>query len=299
MSLSPFRLLYLGLLASGIAVGSAHGQTTLRYQLKQGEKLNYAVEQSTSLQTNQGAMNLKAACEVTWEVAAVDASGKAKIALKLDRVQLNAQTPLGKMQIDSKDGKEPEGQVKEMLGEIYGALKGAEITVSMDVRGNVSEVHLPKTLVAAARRMAGGPGMGEVFTEDGLKRLFGQCGQPLPEGSVTKDQTWDHALIIKFRGGNLKVDTKYTYEGPAERNGKKVETMALKPTLKLEGGRVTTRIVIKKSDAQGMAYFDNAAGRLVEVNVKQQVDIEVGPEGASSPRKAESAMSWKLRDGDK
>jgi hypothetical protein len=299
MALSRFGFACLGLLAGVIAVGRVSAQTTLRYQLKQGEKLHYAVEQSTSLQTPQGGMGIKATCDVAWEVGTLDAAGKAKIALKIDRVQLNAQSPMGKMQIDSKEGKEPEGQVKEMLGDLYSGLKGAEITMSMDTRGNVSDLHLPKALVAAARKLAGGPGMGEGYTEDGLKRLFGLCGQPLPEGSLMKDQSWDHTLTIKFRGGNLIQDTKCTYQGPAERDGKKLEAIALKPTLKTEGGRVTTRIAIKKMEAQGTAYFDNTAGRLVEASVQLKSEIEVGIPGSQPPRNVETTMAWKLMDKEK
>jgi hypothetical protein len=301
MSLSRCRFACLALFAGALAIGSAHGQNPLRYQFKQGEKLHYVAELRTSLDTGQGkgTMGLHVICDVTWEVATVGADGKAKIALKIDRVQITAQTPQGKMEIDSKTGQEPTGQVKEMLGDLYSGHKDAEITMNMDARGNASDIHLPKALVAAARKAAGGPGMGETFTEDGLKRHFGLCGLSLPESSVTKGQSWDHAVTIKFRGGNLQVDTKYSDEGPTERKGKKLETIALKPTLKLEGGRVTTRITIKKQDAQGTAYFDNAAGRLVEVNVKQQGEIEVGPEGVNPQRKVESAMSWKLVDKGK
>lgn len=295
MALSRFAFVCLSL----FAVGPVSAQTTLRYQLKQGEKLHYVVEQSTALQTQQGRMGIKASCEVAWEVGAADAAGKTKIALKVDRVQLDAQTPNGKLQIDSKDGKEPVGQVKEMLGDLYAGLKEAEITMSMDARGNVSDLHLPKALVAAARKMAGGPGLAEAFTEDGLKRLFGLSGQALPEGSVMKDQSWDHTQTIKFRGGNLVQDTKSTYQGPIERDGKKLEKIGLKPTLKLDGGRVTTRITIKQMDAHGTAYFDNAAGRLVEASLEQKGEIEVGVPGSQPPRNVETTMSWKLMDKER
>jgi hypothetical protein len=296
-----FRSLFVfwALLAGFTIVGPASAQTTLRYKFKLGEKLHYTVEQSTFMHTPTGAMGMHAICDVAWEITAVDAAGNAKVDLKIERVQLIGQTPQRKMQIDSKDGKDPQGQEKELLGDLYAGFKGAEITMNTDSRGNVSEIHLPKALVAGARRVAAGVGMGESFNEDGLKRLFGLCGLSLPEGSIMKDQTWDHTVTIKFRGGNLKQDTKYTYQGQTERNGKKLETLSLKPSIKLEGGRVTTRITIKKLETQGTAHFDNASGHLVDVNVKQQTEFEIGQEGLAAPRTVETIMSWKLVDNEK
>ena len=56
MALSRFGFACLGLLAGTVTVGPVSAQTTLRYQLKEGDKLHYVVEQSTALQTAQRPM---------------------------------------------------------------------------------------------------------------------------------------------------------------------------------------------------------------------------------------------------
>jgi hypothetical protein len=235
--------------------------------------------------------------DMTWNVTDVDADGKAKMTQTITRVRFTMDGPTGKVDYDSKDGKEPEGPIGKIMTPIFKALAGAEIGLTMDPQGKVSDIKVPEKLTKAAKSLpqGAGGGLSDMLSEDGLKQMMDQSGLRLPKEAVTKGKTWDQQLEMKSTFGKMKVDTVNTYEGSVTQDGKQVERVALKPKLAIETDENSpAKITVKSQDAKGSAYFDNAAGRLVASNMAQNMEMAVSVMGQDVTQKLKQTVSMKL-----
>ena len=290
-----------------IACGAdrAAAQTTLRYKFTKGEKLNYELEQKMTMAMSFGGRDISfdmgQIIDMTWNVLDVDADGKAKMTQTITRLRFTMDGgPAGKIDFDSKDDKEIQGEAGKLMTPILRALAGAEIGLTMDSQGKISDVKVPEKLAKATKGFAGGPaggGLGEMFSEEGLKRMMDQSGLRLPKEAVAKGKTWEQQMEMKMPMGKLKVETVNTYEGPAKRDGKELERVAMKPKVafELEPGS-PAKIAVKSQDAKGSAYFDKAAGRLSSTNLTQDMEMAISAMGQEMTQKIKQTFSMKLVD---
>src|SRR5262249_54031271 len=103
----------LAAVALALLAGPAHAQTTLRYQFKSGEKLQYGLSQDMKMTMNLAGMDiemkLKQSMDMDWDVQNVDAQGNARVQLKFGHVRLKLDSTTGNAEFDSKKNtEEPE-----------------------------------------------------------------------------------------------------------------------------------------------------------------------------------------------
>jgi Family of unknown function (DUF6263) len=300
MMLPRWKTTWLGIvLAAGACAGQAFGQTTLRYKFQVGENLNYQVEQKMAMKMDVGgqAQNIDMGQTLTfvWHVNQVDRDGNAKMTQKIESVQMTMDTPMGKMEYDSKSGKEMGGPFGPILNPIMKALAGAQFSLDMDPQGKPSHVQVPETLLDQIKKTPGLQAMGDMFSEEGLKRMVAQGGLVLPREPASKGTAWNDKAEIKMPFGTMKVDTRYTFDGPVMRQGKELEEISLKPNVTMEPGQGGAFAVkLKEQDASGKAYFDNTAGRLVESTTKQDMNMEITAGGMTINQKIEQTTTLKL-----
>src|SRR5262249_11034826 len=140
--------------------------------------------------------------DVVWTIQSVDADGKAKMTQRIERVRLAMDTPKTRVQFDSKDGKAADATLEPVR-----ALIGLELAVTMDARGEISEVKLPDD----ALKVLKGPktaGLGELFSSEGLKKMLNESVLPLPHGAVAKGKSWKRKLGLKLFG-DVKLEDVY------------------------------------------------------------------------------------------
>jgi len=306
MSLIRGKIAGLGVLAVVLlAAGSfpAQAQTTLRYKFKEGEKLNYVMEQKMTMQMNvmgqDVEMNMTQTIDLTWQIQSVDKDGRAKLTQKFDRVRFKMEGgQVGKVEYDSMDGKEPEGPIGKAIGPIFGALAGSEIGMTMDARGQIADVKIPDKFSDALKNAgAGAAGLGEMFSEDGMKRMMSQGGLVVPAEAVTKGKTWNQNVDMKMPIGKMKVDTTYTYDGQTTKGNKKLEQVPFKAKVTLEpSDNAALTVKLKEQSAKGSAQFDADAGRLVETSMTQEMEMEIGAGGQNITQKIKQEVTMKLQD---
>jgi hypothetical protein len=299
MTRSDVRSLGLALLLATLAVPPAHSQTLLRYKFKEGDSYRYTLEHRTQALAGEQVLGMQIKYDATWQVKAVDAEGKAKITQKIGQVRFEAETPLGIAQFDSNQSKVFKGTMDATLGPFLNSLSGSEFLLTADARGQVYDVTLPKNVQDGLKELRGGPGSGESFSMDGFKRLVSQPIQALPQEPVTKGKTWKHVDEIKMRAGKMKTETEYADEGPETRAGRMLEIIAIRPSASIQHTRGTLNVKIKSQSAKGSFAFDNATGRLVELNLTQQSEHEISSGENVSLQKNEAITSIKLRDKEK
>jgi hypothetical protein len=140
--------------------------------------------------------------------------------------------------------------------------------------------------------------LGDSPSEDGVKRMMTQTGLVLPDSPAGKGKSWNSKVEGKMGTfGKMVVDTKFSYEGPETRGGKRLEKISAKPTVTLlvdDDAPVSMKIA--SQDSKGAAYFDNEAGRLVETTMTQNLEMEVTTMGQTFAQKLKNVTTMKLAD---
>jgi Family of unknown function (DUF6263) len=274
------------LLACLALASAAEAQTTLRYKYKEGEKLEYVVDQdqkmTMNLLGNDVDMKTTMVMEMTWDTIKVDADGNATAKVTMTRVKLTMEGgPLGKIEVDSNDKNEPDEPLGQMFSQIAKSMGSMEVTFTADPSGDVRDVKVSEGTLKKLKKLPGLPGGGgDLFTPDSFKSIVhGSIIVPVPKEAVSKGKSWSHKMEQKTGMGKMSGDTKYTYEGQIEKNGATLEKFAAKPELKIEADpNAQIKMTMKDSKGKGFALFDNKVGRIAESSNEgtMRMEIEAG-----------------------
>jgi hypothetical protein len=309
MRTSPFgsacpRLLAMVALAALMAP-AAQAQTTLRWKFQKGETLNYSMSQKTIMKVSANNQNIQSTMsqviDTTWVVKDV-ANDQAEIAYTFDRIRTTIEQPniaqtQNKVEYDSKDGKLPEGPIGQVLGPLLTSLTGAEITMKIDGRGEVSDVKLPQKVLDAMKQVPGAGSEG-MFSEEGLKKMITQSTLPLPAGPVSKGQTWHRKTEVPTPPiGAMVLDNTYTYQGTDDRasNLERIDVTVQTDLQAKEGSPI--KVKVNSQDARGMFLFDKAKGHLSESTLTQKVELMVTVQGMEIKQDNETTATMKLGKG--
>jgi RNA polymerase sigma factor (sigma-70 family) len=287
--------------AEPAAAAPARAQgTTLRYKFKEGDKFGYVVEHKAENRSSvpgfERVVVITRTYDVTWKVAGVDSDGKARMTLTVDRVRYMEDDgpPAGTMEFDSQKHKSPVGvpAVARILGPVLRAQVGAEFTCTVSPRGEVSDFKVPKKLADVIKSTQG---LGAMYSSESFERELARQGSVvLPKEPVSKDAGWNERAEGAVTVGRAKVavDTRATYKGEAERGGKKLAEIALKPTastVDVNPKGAFGPCTVKGDEGKGSLLFDNDGGRLVETEVVHDLEVEASPPGQADK------VVWKVK----
>jgi hypothetical protein len=275
------------LLASLALASAAQAQTTLRYKYKEGEKLEYVVDQDQKTTMNLLGMDIdikqNMVMKMTWQTLKVDENGNATAKVTMTRVTLTMEGgPLGKVTVDSTDKDEPDDPIGQMFSQVVKGVGSMEMTFTADPSGDVRDVKVAEGTIKKLKKLPGIPGGGEMFGPESFKSIVhGSIILPLPKEAIDQGKSWSHKMEQKAPGlGKMSVDTKYTYEGQIEKNGTKLEKLAAKPSLKIEADPdAQIKMSVKSSAGKGFALFDNKVGRIAESSNEQVIRMEIDAGG--------------------
>ncbi|MFO0864987.1 MAG: DUF6263 family protein [Gemmataceae bacterium] len=275
-----FRNTLLSLVVMAIVVPTASAQVALRYKFKEGEKLQYEMKNTNKIvskvKEQEARVNSSQTMDMTWDVLKVTEKG-AQIKVKFGRTKMTMETEMGEFKIDSADEKDlPDRPEARILAKVVGAMSKLEMVMTMQPDGEVVEVQVPEATLKQLQELPGADQFGEMFSSDGLKKMFGQNGLVMPKGAVTKGQTWKKKGETKLPFGTIQSVINYTYDGPGEAAGQKVEKISLTPSASIIADPNSPFVLkINRQKGTGTALFDNAAGRFVELSMSQEMDMVV------------------------
>jgi hypothetical protein len=303
----PRRSMGIGLLlgvAPWLSAGLAQAQTTLRYKFKEGEKILYVMEQKMLMKMdfmgNAITINMTQTVDMTWHITAVDADGKATMSQKFDRVRFMMDMPMGKVEFDSKDGKESDDPISKTVTPILKALADSEFNLAMDARGRSSDIKVPEKLLDELKNSPAAAGFGSMFSEDGFKRMIDQSGVQFPEEAIDKGKSWMQKVELKMPFGKMNVNNNCTYDGPITEADKKLHQISLRPEVSIEADpNSPATMKVKAQETKGKALVDSAAGRLVETNLIQNMEMEIGAGGQTFVQQIEQTVKFKIADSSK
>ena len=138
-------------------------------------------------------------------------------------------------------------------------------------------------------------GLKAIYSTESFQQQLASLGSVvLPRDPVAKSVAWKEKNDSGLAGGHarLTVETRATYQGEAERGGKKLAEIALEPVaIAVERAPASGLgpFTVKEQQGKGSVFLDNDRGRLVEAEVSQTVDLESSPPGQLEK------IGWKVK----
>jgi hypothetical protein len=294
----PHKLgLFVGLTV--LWTGSADAQTILRYKFKEGEKFGYVLDQKMKMSTNVMGkdieMHINQWMDMSWQVLKLDKDGNAEVKVAFSGAKMSMDGPMGKVEVDSKNAKQPDDPIGKILSQTVAALAELEMTFTMDSVGEIKDIKMPEKVKNNLKALPGAEAMGDLFSDEGLKKMA-QGGVVLPRDAVTKGKTWNTKADMKLQFGKIKGDIQFTYEEAVDKEGKQLEKIALKPNVTIEAApNAPFQLKLKSQEGKGHVYFDNVAGKLAEVDSTQIMEMTVEANNLTIQQKIEQKTTMKLR----
>ncbi|HQR41994.1 MAG TPA: DUF6263 family protein [Gemmatales bacterium] len=287
----------LALAALALHAGSTVAQE-LRYKFSAGTKNSYVMEQNQTMKMSAMGQEFEIKINMSMELSqAIDrvdtATGNAVMKQKIERVKMKMEGgPIGSMEYDSKSDKEPEGALAAMAG-IMKAMTESEISMTMSPLGEVSNIKMPEKLMEEMKNLGGGAGGlgGNMFSEDQFKNMLNQSVMILPKNAPVAGSTkWDRSFDMKMGPiGSMKTTTKYTYAGKSG----SFDKIDMSIDMKMEPDpNAPIQMKMTTKEANGNTLFDNAKGRVQEVNMKTISEMDMGGIGTAQMTQI---MTLKLR----
>jgi len=296
-----WKLIALVAFVVAVAAGPVQAQTKLRYKLKEGDKLDYVMDQKMKMSMSLGGkdvdIKVNQQMEMTWNVAAVDAQGNAKVKMKIGRMKMNMDGPTGNVEIDSKDDKQPDDQVGMILSQVVNAIAGMEMDFTLSPSGKMTDAKIPEAVLKKLKNLPGADqGIGNMLSEDNLKNMV-QGNLTFPEDAVEKGATWKQKHDVKLPFGKMAGKMKYTYQGEETKDRKALEKIGYKTNFSLEPDpKAPLQMTLKAQEGQGRILFDNKNGRLVENTLEQTMQMNLEIAGMSIAQTITQETRVKLKD---
>ena len=169
------------------------------------------------------------------------------------------------------------------------------MTFTMDGLGEIKDIKIPDKVRNSLKNLPGSEAIGDLLSDESLKKMA-QGGLVLPRDAVTKGKSWSVKADMKIPTGRIKGDVHFTYEGTVEKDGKKLEKIAIKPDVTLEGApNAPFKMKLKAQEGKGYVYFDNEAGRMVGMDSNQTMDVTLDVNNMSILQRIEQLTTMKLK----
>ncbi|MFM9069593.1 MAG: DUF6263 family protein [Planctomycetota bacterium] len=297
-SARPALVLACACLWGFAGVSSLSAQTKLTYKFQAGQKTNYVqdteIKQSMSVAGQNIDTNIKQSMEVSQSVLGVEGT-EASVQQTVSRFRTTMEMPGNNIEYDSKDGKKPDGPVGALIGPLFDAMVGTEISFKLSADGKMTNAKISEKLANALKANPILAQMGGAFSEDGLKGMMQQSSMTLPAESLTKGKSWTNQVEMKTPIGVTKLTTTYTYQGPEARDNVMLEKITTKSEMTIEpAANQDVKVKVKDTDIQGTIYFYNVAGRIVDSTQTQKITMEIAVMGQNLESKQTQTLKYKV-----
>lgn len=270
----------------------------LRYKFKEGEKLAYALDQKMKMAMNVNGMDIDTKMnmkmEMSWNVVSVNREGGAQLQIKVNQVQLSMEAPNVNVEVDSKQKNEPDDQIGKIFYQIAKATATMEMTGTMLPTGEMKDVKVSEESLKALKNLPGADKVGDMLSPESFKSMVSNL--VFPTEAVSKGKTWTNKSEIKTQMGKTVSDNTYTFDGPVQKDGVTLEKISIKPDVKIEPDpKAQFKVELKDSKGSGQILFDNKSGRMVESNVNQVMQMQIGVGGLNFNQTMDTNVTMRLK----
>lgn len=275
---------------TAFAAGAAPGGKVLRWRFTPGETLRYAMTQRATHRVaaseNSPATEFASSqsIDLSWKVEAVDAQGVASLIERIDRLRMKSESPQGVVtEFDSASEKDPP-TMSQAAAATMRAVVARTFLVKMSPQGAIlerkpltsarSEADKRKDKDKSSAKDRSSPSPAQEPPAPMLWRVA------LPEGPVAPGKTWTEAATTTSPlMGPATLESRFRYEGSETRDGRTLEKITFRVRMKPRGEPAPKAFQVSQQESEGAYYFDNAAGRMVEMQTKTRLKMSVSEAG--------------------
>ncbi len=288
-------LLVILLAGVGWALGTP-GQATaqevdLRWQFQPGQELVYELTQVSDTETPTGIVSQTQVQTQRHTVLEVDDDGTARLRVTTDRMNVVAETPMGRQEFDSDD---PERGSPELA--MLGGMVGTSFEMTLRSDGRVLEVSgLDQMVDEMVEQMAqedpGAAGqmremMEGMFGEEAMESTMQQGVQPLPRDPVAPGGGWEFSLTQSLGFGSLRTEAFYTLREVVAEDGRSIAHIDVEGSIgdfqPEEGHPMGGMLEISDGSLSGEVHFDIEAGVLSWSEVSTTIHMEAMGQGMTT-----------------
>ncbi len=292
------KIVLLSGLCAAVVSSAASAQTTLRYKFKEGEKLQYVIEQKTKGTTSINNMEIDTkmnmSIDMTWNVIAVNRDGSAQMQIKVTRAKMSMDGPTGLIEVDSTQKNEPDDAIGKVFSQVIKATASMEMTGTMLATGEMKDIKVSEETIKAMKNLPGADKLGDILSPDSFKSMVSNL--VFPAEAVTKGKTWTNKTDAKTPFGKVVTENTYTYEGAVQKESATLEKISIKPNIKMEPDpKAPIKIEVKDTKGSGQILFDNKTGRMIESTVNSTMQMQLSIAGMNLMQTTDQTMTIKLK----
>lgn len=281
-----YRWLRRAVLAAALATATSSAARAddklLRVRFVPGEKLMAQFDTDVTADAKVGAQEINTSEHQTFEVSLetheTSPDGGAVVGQRFERMRVKTTGAGGEMvDFDSAAKNGAAGRTGDMLATFL-AIQSADLRIHCDARGRVTRTNANQVLSELVRKEPKlAARLGGVLTDEGVRNMTGLGGVALPDGAVGVGDTWttSHDRTLPLLGKQT-VKTEYTYLGPAKFKGQPREKIgvAMQVDFRLPQN-LPLKMEVVKQQAQGAIWLDDAAGRVTDTEMTQDLTLSV------------------------
>ncbi len=264
-------------LAATLCTPETNAQKLLQWRFEQGQSLDVWFTQDMTVQMTAMGQEMESSADMgmlmRWDIQQVNSDGSAEIKQSIERLSMRLETPgSDPIEYDSAQKEEAAGLALTLASSVE-PMVGVEFMQKMSPSGEILEVSLSE---AAQQKLATAPSgaqLKEVLSRDGLRALLTQAATVFPTTPIQPGDTWTGSTKSQSPIGQLLMEMKYTYRGTEVRSGQPLERIDVEMLVSFPGKANQNGVNIRVQNQRntGALFFDAAAGRFVETELKQNM----------------------------
>ncbi|MBI1899958.1 MAG: hypothetical protein HYS13_02435 [Planctomycetia bacterium] len=285
------------------------GQVKLERQHKEGSthvtENTIVIEQELSIAGTDQKTVVDVRTTTKSESGQRDALGRLKVKDTIQKMQVSISAGGSDYMFDSANPDQTGTSAIEFVRDVHKAMMTNATTRTFDKDGKISAVEHEKDLLGSLSDNVKALVKGQ-FDPEALKKAVNQERDRLTTDPVKPGDSWQRTETTDVGAGQLLTfDTRYTYEGTVQHNGKPVEKVASKTlSVKFElapDSPLLAQLKVKSSDlkteeSEGAILFDRALGAVVEETSSLRITGEIKFEVNNNELPAK--LDLKMRTGN-
>ena len=273
-------------------------ESALVWKFRVGDVHHYRMIQNMDMEMSLGAdgrqieTRVQQTLDMTWTIDQVDEEGLATMIQRVTRVQMDMQAPgQPEMHYDTDSDEAPAG-FGAMMAPLFKAMTAEPFQVTITPRGEITNLEVPAALSKAMQSVPGAAAMGDLFSDEGFKKMIQQSSLILPEpNDLAPGYEWTTKANLKnAQFGEMKTETTYRYLGPREVKDQPFEVFSVAMKMAFGEGPGGLQMEVVNHDSHGEIFFSRAAGRLESSKLQQTMEINIAAAGTAMTQKMKQTM---------
>lgn len=263
----------------------AFGQVTLEHKVLEGSKYHLDVETKVAQKLTIGGMEIDTRSDshgVTLvTVGKRDAAGNVTAGHQVESLQVTIGIPGNDYQFDSTNPDNRGTSALEVVRDMHKALAKRLTKVTYDPSARVEKVESDLVILGSTPEEVKNLVKDELNPEH-LKRTANDELDQVTTESVKPGDTWQRTNTVNFGSGQMMTfKTQFTYVGPTEKDGRKLEKISSKVLdvdFSLQNSPLPFTVKDSKlsaTESEGAILFDRERGQIVESVSKNRITGEL------------------------